>query len=114
MIYLASPYTHPNPKVREARAADAARVSAILMKGSRHVCSPIAHTHAIAVAGGLLKGWEFWKPYDTWFIKRVDEVWVLMIDGWRESRGVTEEIGMARELGKPLRFVDAEGRFADA
>jgi hypothetical protein len=31
---------------------------------------------------------------------------VLMLDGWEQSRGVQAEIAIARELGKPVSFID--------
>ena len=63
MIYLASPYSHPDPKVREARWREACRTAAFLMKGGQFVFSPIAHRHPIAEFG-LPGGWEFWERFD--------------------------------------------------
>ena len=71
------------------------------------VFSPISHTHPIAAAGNLPVGWEFWKQYDLTFIEWCDELYVLMADGWRESTGVTAEIKLAKELGKPVRYLEA-------
>lgn len=32
-------------------------------------------------------------------------MWVLTLDGWRESRGVQAEMALVRELGKPVILV---------
>lgn len=37
-----------------------------------------------------------------------------MLDGWRESRGVTAEIRMASDLGKAVRFLDPGDVAGDA
>ena len=45
MIYLASPYSHPDPSVREQRFQNACRIAAELMRSGRIVYSPVAHSH---------------------------------------------------------------------
>jgi len=107
MIYLASPYTHPDPAVREARFQAACRQAAEMLRCGIAVFSPIAHTHSIA-AYGLPLDWSFWREYDRAFLEMCSEVWVLTLDGWRESEGVQAEMAMARELGKPVVLVEPE------
>jgi hypothetical protein len=41
-------------------------------------------------------------------LQRYDEVVVLTPDGWEGSAGVRAEIGVARESGKPVRFLGPE------
>ena len=105
MIYLASPYSHPDPAVRERRFRDACRAAAALLRSGRAVFSPIAHSHPL-VAHGLPTDWSFWEWQDREHLARCDEVMVLMLDGWEESVGVREEIRIAREMDKPVRLVD--------
>lgn len=76
------------------------------MKAGHLVFSPISHTHPIALAGDLPKGWEFWKEYDISFIEWADEIQVLMLDGWEESTGVTAEIGIAHHENKPVVYLE--------
>lgn len=104
-IYLATPYSHPDPDVRIERFESVNKVAADLMNEGHLVFSPISHTHPIALAGDLPKGWEFWKEYDRTFIEWCDEVHILMLDGWEDSKGVTGEKHIAREMGKPVHFV---------
>jgi hypothetical protein len=54
---------------------------------------------------GLPSTWAFWRGQDYAFLERCDELVVLMLDGWGESVGVQGEIGIAQELGKPIRFL---------
>ena len=104
MIYLASPYSHEREAVRETRFHDACDAASHLMRQGHRVYSPIAHTHPVA-QHGLPLGWDFWEPYDRWFVERCDEVWVLTLEGWSESKGVRAEIRIAEELGKPVRYL---------
>lgn len=107
MIYLASPYTHADPSVREARFQAVCRKAAEMMRCGVVVFSPIAHSHAIAKYD-LPHEWAFWERFDRVFLERCDEVWVLTLDGWSESRGVQAEIAMAHELGKPVTLVNID------
>lgn len=105
MIYLASPYSHADIAVREQRFRAACLAAARLIEAGHVVFSPIAHGHPIA-QHGLPADWTFWEPFDREHLERSDEVVLLMLDGWQESVGVQAEIQIARELGKPIRYLD--------
>ena len=107
MIYLASPYSHLDPTVREQRYRAARRATAALLLAGQPVISPIAHSHSL-VEHGLPADWTFWQRYDRELLARCDEVVVLALDGWEASVGVQEEIRIARELGKPVRYLAPE------
>jgi Domain of unknown function (DUF1937) len=107
MIYLASPYSHPDLAVRERRFRDACRAAAVFVRNGRAVFSPIVHGHPL-VEYGLPTDWSFWQWQDREHLARCDEVVVLMLDGWEESVGLQEEIRIGRELGKPVRYVAPE------
>jgi nucleoside 2-deoxyribosyltransferase len=107
MIYLASPYSHVDPAVREQRFTIATRVAAKLIRAGHQVFSPISHSHPIA-SNGVPTDWTFWKAFDRRMLEACDELIVLMLDGWRESRGVQAEINLAIKLGKPIRYVSPE------
>lgn len=102
MIYLASPYSHPDPAVRQRRFEDAVAATTAILRAGRLCFSPIAHSHPLHLAG-LGGGWETWRRFDEWFIERCSFLWVLQLDGWRESVGVRAEIDLAAALGKPMR-----------
>lgn len=105
MIYLASPYSHPDPDVLVQRADDVAKIASDLMQGGMRVFCPIAHTHAIALHG-LPKGWDFWEGYDREYLEFCDELIVALMDGWQDSTGVNAEIKIMNELGKPVKYYD--------
>lgn len=109
MIYLASPYSHAEAGVREERFRAACMMCGKLMSEGHHVFSPIAHTHPVAVLCDLPKGFAFWQEYDYWFVSHASAVYVLMLDGWRESVGVTAEIQMALDLDIPVKYLRPNG-----
>ena len=104
MIYLASPYTHPDPAVRQERFEAACRAAAALIGAGRIVFSPVSHSHPIC-QHGLPGDWEFWQRQDIELLAACDEVVVLKLDGWQHSCGVKAEIAAARALGKGVGFV---------
>lgn len=109
MIYLASPYTHDDPAIREARFEAACHAAGqLMMVTGDNVFSAIAHTHPIATRCDLSLGWAYWKSFDLKMLEACDELVVLMLDGWRESKGVTAEIAFANEMGIPVNYMTDE------
>lgn len=104
IAYLASPYSSADPAVREERFRAACRVAAVLFRAGHFLISPIAHSHVL-VEHGLPGDWNFWQSFDRALLARCDALFVLMLDGWEESVGVQAEIRIARELGKPVRYL---------
>ena len=92
LIYLAVPYTHPDPNVKHERFSIANRVAAKLMQLGLYIFSPISHTHPIALAGDLPGNWEFWENFDRLYLAVSKQIIVVAIPGWRESVGVQNEI----------------------
>jgi hypothetical protein len=98
LVYLASPYSHPDTSVREVRFQEVCRAAAHLMKAGLHVFSPIAHTHPISLAGKLPGDWEYWKAYDETVLASCFALAVLKLDGWDQSKGIQGEVDIARRL----------------
>jgi len=109
MIYLASPYSHPDPAVVERRFEAACQAAAALIRQGKTVFSPVAHSHAIC-RYGLPGDWRFWQRHDRKYLEACNEVVVLMLDGWQESVGVQAELVVARELDKPVSFLTINAR----
>jgi nucleoside 2-deoxyribosyltransferase len=107
VIYLASPYSHPDAIVRKDRYRAACQAVAALLQAGHVAFSPIVHGHAL-VEHGLPTDWEFWRGCDQALLERCDEVVVLTLDGWEESDGVRGEVALAAELGRPVRYLAPE------
>jgi nucleoside 2-deoxyribosyltransferase len=109
LLYLASPYSHYDPAVREARYMAAIDAAAGLMEQGYHVISPIVACHPIAILYGLPMGYDYWLQLDERLIEACDAVCVLMIDGAEQSVGVAAEIKYARGLGKSILKCNERG-----
>ena len=96
LIYLASPYSHQDPYIRIQRFERVCAWTASLLRKGGIIFSPIAHSHPL-VRYGLPEDFEFWKRFDTTILSRCQELWVLELPGWRESKGVQSEIDIALE-----------------
>jgi hypothetical protein len=111
-VYIASPYSHPDPFVRHERHVAACKKAAqYANKGVAHF-SPIAQSHPVADYMPEEKRMDFdlWMKLDLPLLRMASELHVLCIDGWRGSRGVTREIQYAEQLGIPIKhvFMDVE------
>lgn len=111
MIYLASPYSHPDSLMMKTRFLLAEQCTAILSAAGRHVYSPIVHYHEMAKKFSLPTNFEYWKQINLDMIRRADGMYVLNIEGWKESKGVTGEIAFARQFNLPLNLVSPDGDF---
>jgi hypothetical protein len=105
LIYLASPYSHVEPHIRQYRYETAMEATAWLLADGHCIYSPIVHNHVTADRCGIPIEWDQWERFDELMISRSDELWVLAIDGWLESVGVQAEIKIAAHQGKPVRLV---------
>lgn len=95
MIYLASPYSDPDPAIRQQRYEAVCKAAGELIRRGHVVYSPIAHSHHLSEVCNLPENWEFWRRQDTAMLKLADELWVLDLPGWRESVGVRAEMNVA-------------------
>lgn len=105
-IYLATPYTHTNHQIMVARFNMVNKVAAKLMSEGKYIFSPISHSHPIAEAGDLPRGWQYWAGYDRRILKICNKIIVLKLPGWDISTGVQAEIQIGNELGIPVEYID--------
>jgi len=108
LIYLASPYSHPDSAVLEERVRLVSIAAARMFEAGYNVFSPIAHTHTIAVNGGLAGHFDRWAAYDTLMIGLSERLAVLRLSGWAESKGGDAEIKLALKQSKPIDFIFPE------
>ncbi len=107
LIYLASPYSHPDPQIRRDRYEQVLEATRLLMEQGHHIWAPIVYTHQLAEAG-MATDWAYWQRLDEAMLARCQELWVLMLDGWVASDGVQAEIQLAKRWGLPRRYVRLE------
>lgn len=114
MIFLASPYSHPDPAVRQVRYDAAVSAMAILVHEGHDCFSPIAMTHEAAkILQDVYEdpdadGWTRWWRQNSELLRISNLVVVLGIDGWDRSQGVAHEIGFAHQCCIPVVLLDPE------
>lgn len=109
MIYLASPYSDPDPFMVKTRFLLAQQCTAELLKQGIFVYSPIVHCHELAWAYNLPGDFAFWKAYNFDMLRRADMITVLKITGWDKSVGVSQELEAAKYIGLPVSYCDEFG-----
>ena len=106
LIYLASPFAHPSAAVREARLEAVRHVCGKMIDEGRIVLSPLVYAGELAQRGfHAPQGWYAW---DLQFLARADELLVLQLPGWEESKGVLVEIAAAQAKNLPIRLMPLE------
>ena len=106
LTYLASPYSHADPAVRQQRFEAACAAAARLMQAGETVFSPIAHSHPVEQYFNAIEDGEFWMRQDIPILRHCARVKVLRLPGWEQSKGVARELAVARELYIPVEMID--------
>lgn len=104
-IYLASPYSHPNPEIRRGRYRAAEVAVHWMLLHRLWVYSPIVHNHLLTEDHGLPMGGDFWTPYSQAMLEPALAVWVLQIQGYVESKGIHDELEFALSRNIPVGYI---------
>lgn len=94
MIYLASPYTG-SKELQRFRYVRNLEAVAGMIKNGYLVFSPILHFHEVARIYDLPKDFMFWCTYNFEMLSKVDALYVLTLDGYKQSEGVKAEVAFA-------------------
>jgi hypothetical protein len=108
LIYLAAPYSDDDEKVIEERMAKLCKVDAILMDRGSFTFSPLLK-HFVRPYGKLPGNWEYWKDYCFATLPKCSQVYVVALEGWEKSTGVSEEIKLASMLKIPVFLCGLDG-----
>lgn len=102
--YVATPYSYPNHDVERQRYVAACRATAALMRAfpDRTFYCPVAASHGIAEHGELAGDWETWRRQDEAMMDVCGSIIVVMMPGWRESKGVRAEVAYMTARDKPV------------
>jgi hypothetical protein len=111
LIYLATPYSHPDPAVRQQRYDQAKCITVELLEDGHLVISPIVHSHYLTIDIGEhlafteVYGFNNWSELDLRILSMCDKLVVVKMDGWNESKGIIAEVEEAKRLGIPVEFI---------
>lgn len=101
-IYIASPYSHEDPAVREANVARSVEAAAECMRRGHMALSPLAATHPVAALAPDL-GYERWMEQDFTLIRH----WATALLYLASSPGADREVEYAENLGRRVfLFID--------
>lgn len=106
IIYLASPYSSPDPELKVWRFEQAAKAAAKILSDGELVFAPIPMTHPMAIYGDLSGAWEQWEKFDSYMLSLCHEMRILMLEGWQDSKGVAAEKALAYKLGIPVTYME--------
>jgi len=103
MIYLASPYSSPDPLIQKTRFLITEQfVNHTLQTQNLIVFSPILYLHEFAQKFNLPTNANFYMTFNMNMLRRSESMFLLKLRGWEESKGVTIELNGARMLSIPV------------
>ncbi len=104
--YLATPYSK-YPHGIQVAFENACQIAArLLIKGVK-IYSPVAHTHPIAIHGGLNPyDNQIWLPFHRTIMERCSGLIIAEMEGWSTSYGIAEEIAYFAGSGKDISGLD--------
>lgn len=105
LYYLAGPYTHENSALVAHRRLDHLHAEYWLIAQKLDVIAPINSSGSLEGIWNLPIQYEFWQSRDRKSIRYCDGVIVILMPGWKESKGVTDELQYAKQKGKPIYYL---------
>jgi len=107
MIYLASPYSHPDKDIEHRRyLAVSHYASSMFIKEPQVVrISPIQYWHPTAVQHELPTDAMSYREFNHHLLRMCDVMELLAIEGWEDSEGIALERKWAEELGIGVNIV---------
>lgn len=103
-IYLAGPYSHQDATVKEVRYELHRQAAWFMLRYKRWCYSPIVHCHPLAQYHELPTDFAYWQAYNEAMLAEADELWVIKLHGWMDSKGVAAEVKFADDLAMNIEF----------
>ena len=108
LIYIGSPYSHPDKDVMENNFRLVSDLAAKLCSEGKVAFSPITYGHTLLVFREMPHTWEFWQNFCLSFLVHADELLVYQMPGWESSKGLADEISFARDHGIKITYLKYE------
>lgn len=113
LIYLASPYTDPNPDIMTERLQTITTITKNLIKHAGRTSkvknrkeytyfSPVVYSSMLSE----ITPPTGWYNHMLLFLDKSDLLMVVKMDGWQESKGVQLELAYALGKGIPITYLD--------
>lgn len=113
--YLASPFSHAEAGVRAWRVEQNFLTMGKLLNAGYRVFSPLVHTYQLEsrIAPELAHKHSFWMDQDIALLRHCDGMFILTLDGWVQSKGVNQELKVARSIMIPIVYLSAAGEILE-
>lgn len=105
LTYLSVPYSAPDPDLVAHRALQARIAAASLVASGRLVLCPVAMNHEMLElmnGNGMGAPKGYWRGLEERLAASCDELVVLTLEGWEQSRGVARELVLFSASGKSV------------
>ncbi|SDZ12695.1 DUF1937 family protein [Pseudomonas sp. NFIX28] len=102
-IFLACPYSHPEPAVVSQRFEQCNQVAAQILEAGHAVFSQVSMSHPINLCFNGKDSasiGKLWAPVDALYMAMMDELIVLDLPGWKDSGGIKREIEVFESSGR--------------
>lgn len=116
LVYIAAPYAHESELVMQVRYEIINRVCTKIILDQRcSIFSPISHGHMINLkvskedSGFDKRG--YWMDMDFKILRNCSNMFVLMMEGWEQSKGILEEIKFCKANNIEISFINVEDVF---
>lgn len=105
--YLASPYSHLQIEVRNMRVRRVANAVFWFMQRGLYLYSPIVYTDLLCKLNSPDDYTvDSWLDFDKSIIQSMPCFYILVLKGWKKSKGIKIEYDYAKLCSKPIRFVE--------
>lgn len=94
LVYLAAPYSDPDPAVIRQRIEALCEIDALLIEAGIYTVTPLSK-HFILGYRDLPGDWAYWGGYCRALLPRCDAMILLDLPGWEASEGVRGELDIA-------------------
>lgn len=106
MIYLASPYSHPEERIRIRRYLLTREFVWHHLQLGVSLFSPIVYAHQFARDFSAPIDAASWQFFNDDVLELCNAMWILTLPEWDKSVGVNAEIAYAIRMGIPYSFVE--------
>ena len=103
LVYVACPYAHRDPFIRNWRAEVASWYAADLLSNGVTPFSPLSHS--VAIKRYVALPGKDWVEFDLQYLRLCVEMHVLELPDWDLSYGVAKEVDAANAVRIPLKYI---------
>ncbi len=105
LLYLAAPYTHPDPKVIQMRVEECFKAMTFLADQGFHCYAPTVHWHQQSLDCKDL-GYKYYSAHGLEMLKRCDAIAILCLPLWDQSSGIKKEYAQACDANQRVYYLD--------